>query len=293
MTGVDWPRRLGGIGDEAALGIAEQVAVHQRLGWRHLELRSVDGVAIAELPQALIADIAARIAAAGLSVPCLDSRIGNWARPVTCSFDAELAELDGVLAAAVRLGTRYVRVMSYPNDGLGEAAWGDEAARRLRVLAARAADRGVVLLHENCSGWAGTSAERAAALLSEVDNLRALFDIGNPVAHGYDGLEYLAAVLPWVEHVHVKDALPASETRPDVVFTEPGQGQARLADCLTMLLDAGYPGVFSIEPHVAVLPHAGQRADPGVVLARYLDYGNRLVDWLSRGRLGIDRAVTR
>jgi L-ribulose-5-phosphate 3-epimerase len=280
--GVDWPQRLGGIGDEAALGIAGQITVHQRLCWRHLELRSVGGVAVGDLPAREITEIAARIAEAGLSVPCLDSRIGSWARPITCPFDGELAELDAMARAASRLGTRYVRVMSYPNDGLPEAAWASETVRRLKLLAARAADQGVVLVHENCSGWAATSAERAGTLLSDVDSpaLRVLFDVGNPVAHGYDGPGYLAAVLPWVDHVHIKDAVPATANRSEPVFTAPGEGTARLADCLTTLLDAGYQGVFSIAPHVAVMPHTGRRAEPDVVLQRYLDYAGRLTEWL-------------
>lgn len=288
MTGAgSLADRLGGIGDEAALGIADQIAVHRRLGWRHLELRSVDGTAVADLPEHRVAEVAELVAAAELSVPCVDSRIGGWARPVTCPFETELAELDAVALAANRLGARYVRVMSYPNDGLPEAAWEKETLRRLRRLTARAADHGVVLLHENCSGWAATSPERAVALLTEVDSphFRQLFDIGNPVAHGYDGLGYLTAVLPWVDHVHVKDALPATGSA-DTVFTGPGEGAARLAECLTALLRSGYPGVLSIEPHVAVLPHAGRRADPEQVLARYLDYGARLERWLDRVRPG-------
>lgn len=280
---MTWLERLGGIGDEAALGIADQIAVHRELGWRYLELRTVDGVALADLPPDRITGIAGMIADAGLQVPCLDSRIGSWARPITCSFDGELTELDALLRAAEVFGTRYIRVMSYPNDGLPEPDWAAETIRRLRLLAHRAAERGAVLVHENCSGWAGTSADRALTLLSEVDGpgLRLLYDTGNPVAHGYDGPAYLAKVLPWVVHVHIKDGLPpAPPDRPSPLFTAPGEGVAELSTCLDMLRRHGYSGVFSVEPHVAVSPHTHARAAPEVVRARYLDYGRRLATWL-------------
>jgi L-ribulose-5-phosphate 3-epimerase len=283
--GSPWAKRLGGIGDEAALGIAGQIAAVRSLGWHQLELRTVDGTDLSELPARAIDRIAGEISEAGLSVPCVDSRIGNWAWPITRAFSDDLAELDAVSHAARRLGARYIRVMSYQNDGLTEHEWAAQAIRRLKLLAARAADADLVLLHENCSGWAGRSAARAVTLLSEVDSpgLRALFDIGNPVAHGYDGPAYLAEVLPWVEHVHVKDALTPPADGAAAHFTAPGEGTARLAHCMATLLASGYQGVFSIEPHVAVVPHTGSRADPDVVAAAFCAFGRRfdgLVDGL-------------
>ena len=286
MTGdlAAWRQRLGGIGDEAALGIAEQIAVHRELGWRHLELRTVDGIALADLPERRVAGLAGAIAEAGLTVPCLDSRIGNWARPVTGPFERDLAELDALGPAARLLGTRHIRVMSYPNDGLAEPDWRAEVMRRFTVLAARAEELDLVLLLENCSGWTGTSAGRARELLETVGSprLAALFDIGNPVAHGYDGPDYLRQLLGFVRHVHVKDARPAGDAGDEPVFTAPGAGVAGLTGCLTTLLDNGYSGVFCVEPHVAVLPHTGRRADPATVRDRYLDYGHELERLLAR-----------
>ncbi|HUQ56457.1 sugar phosphate isomerase/epimerase family protein [Lentzea sp.] len=267
-----WRDRVGGIGDEAAIGLADQIAVHRELGWPLLELRGVGGVALGDLEPADRREVARLVAAAGLSVPCLDSRIGNWARPVTGPFALDVAELDALSDLADLLGTRYVRVMSYPGDGVPEPEWRDEVISRLGRLAALARARGLVLLHENCSGWAGTSAARTLTLLEAVGSpaLRVLFDVGNPVAHGYDGVEYLQAVLPYVDHVHVKDAVRGPDS---TTFTTPGAGAAELRVCLETLLDKGYEGAFCVEPHVAVLPHLGRRADPAEVRERYLEFG--------------------
>jgi len=279
---ADWSGVLGGIGDEAAGDLAGQIAVQLELGWRHLELRTVAGVALADLTAPGRAELVDAVATAGLSVPCLDSRIGGWARSVTTPFDDDLHELDVLAGLAHALGTRYVRVMSYPNDGLSEPDWRAEVLRRFGVLARRAERLGVVLLIENCSGWAGTSAERVAEILDVAASpaLRLLFDIGNPVAHGYDGLAYLGELVRWVEHVHVKDAL-APGGGADTVFTAPGRGEARLVECIQMLYAKGYGGVLAVEPHVAVQPHLGRRATPAEVRASYVDYCGELVALLA------------
>lgn len=276
-----WPDRVGGIGDEAGTDLATQIAAHQLLGWRHLELRTVDGIPVAELPAPAVEELVGRVADTGFSVPCLDSAIGNWAGSVGGPLEPDLAELDALGALAAQLGTRFIRVMSYPNDGLAEPEWRAEVVRRFRVLASRAAGYDLVLLHENCAGWASTSAERTLDLLEAVDspNLAVLFDVGNPVAHGYPGPGYLTEVLPWVRHVHVKDAVPDGH---GALFTDPGRGVAELAWCVQTLLAHGYDGLFCAEPHVAVLPHRGRRADRETVLNRYLDYGRKLGALLDR-----------
>jgi L-ribulose-5-phosphate 3-epimerase len=284
MTGHgDLSTVLGGIGDEAAPDLAGQISVHRELGWRQLELRTVDGVALAELSAGRRAAVADAVARAELSVPCLDSRIGGWARPITFPFERELAELDVLIDFAARTGTRYVRVMSYPNDGLPERDWYEEVLRRLRTLAERAAAAGIVLLHENCVGWAGTAAERIVALIDAVgaESLRVLFDLGNPVAYGYDGRAYLDAVLPYVEHVHVKDARPA-DLPDETEFTRIGDGVAHVAECIDVLLRYGYRGVFCAEPHISVVPHLGKRARQAECRAEYLSYGADLRRLLGR-----------
>ncbi|MFR9770779.1 sugar phosphate isomerase/epimerase family protein [Nocardia sp. SC052] len=275
--------RLGGIGDEAAVRVEDQVKVHRELGWRWLELRTVDGVAVGDLDLARVERIAELISAAGLSVPCVDSRIGNWSRPIDTPLALELVELDAVAARAHLLGSRYVRIMSFPNASMSDSEWAAAVLDRMRALVRRAEDLDVVLLHENCSGWAASSPERALRLLAEADSshLRLLFDVGNPVAHGYNGSSYLARTIDWVHHVHLKDALPPSGDG-EPVFTMPGEGAAGVADRVAQLLRAGYDGVFCIEPHLAVLPHLrGGSVDPGLMRESYLEYGRRLQALLS------------
>ncbi|QWF83846.1 sugar phosphate isomerase/epimerase family protein [Amycolatopsis sp. CA-230715] len=249
---------LAGIGDEAGQSLADQLETLRLLGWRHLELRTVDGLALADLDRARAREIAATVLDAGITVVCLDSRIGSWSDPIDGPFAIDLAELDTLAEWCARLGTRYVRVMSYPDAGLTEPEWRHRVFDRIGRLTERAERAGIVLVHENCSGWAGSSADRMVRLLDAIDSpsLRLLFDTGNGVAHGYVAYDLLAEVVDRVEHVHVKDAVSTVE---GVRYTLPGDGQSAVADCVSLLLTAGYRGALSIEPHLAVVPHTGSR----------------------------------
>ncbi|MFL6136352.1 MAG: M20/M25/M40 family metallo-hydrolase [Frankiaceae bacterium] len=284
-----------GITDEAAASIEGQLAAIRLLGWNALELRTVDGVAVADLGDRAFATVAGAIAAAGCRVTCIDSRIGGWARPVSAPLDDDLHELARLAPRAAALGTRYVRVMSWPNDGLDDGAWRRLAVERMRRLAGLAERSGVVLLHENCSGWAATRADRMLDLLDAVgsDALRLLLDTGNGVAHGYSAHDLLREVIDHVAHVHVKDATgPAGAP----VYTYPGHGSSRVGDCLRFLLDHGYRGAWSIEPHLLVRPHEGT-LDPGADgVPSFVRYGReleRLAGGLRAARPPRQRATSR
>ncbi|MGF1428814.1 sugar phosphate isomerase/epimerase family protein [Kitasatospora sp. LaBMicrA B282] len=269
-----------GIADEAAVDLAGQLAATRELGWRAIELRTIDGQPVDLLSGPAFARAAARIAEAGLTVPVIASRIGGWSRPISCDLDQELAELAVLGDRCAVLGTRYLRIMSYPNEDpvggpLPEVEWEREVLRRTRVLAKHAADRGLVLLHENCAGWAGTDAGRALRLLEAAgpEAFGFLFDTGNGAAHGYRPLDQLRTLAPYVRHVQVKDAT-GGPAAPE--YTLPGQGEAAVADCLRLLLATGYQGHWSIEPHLSVRPHEQFRAEPARCRADFAACGQAL-----------------
>lgn len=248
-----------GIGDEAGVSLRTQMDALARLGWSRIELRTVDGIAVADLGNRAFTRLADALAARGMAVTGVASRIGNWSRPITGAFDRDLEELAILTHRCAALGSRHIRVMSYLNAGLDEREWGRRAVDRMRELAGRAERAGLVLLHENCTGWAASNAERMIALLDAVGSpaLRLLFDTGNGIAYGYRGYDMLTQILTHVAHVHVKDA-DGGDTQGGAagpVYTLPGAGQARVADCLRLLLCSGYTGVWSIEPHLSLRPH--------------------------------------
>ncbi|MDQ0746405.1 sugar phosphate isomerase/epimerase [Streptomyces africanus] len=268
--------RFAGIGDEAAADLTGQLEALRRLGWGAIELRTVDGVALADLDDRAFATLADRVAAAGLDVVCVDSRIADWSRPITGRFEDDVRELGRLAPRCAALGTRFVRVMSYPNAGLDDEEWGRRALDRMARLVRQAEQEGLVLLHENCSGWAGTRGDRMRELLDRAGGpaLKLLFDMGNGVPHGYDARALLDEIIDHVAHVHVKDA----RTGPDgqVTYTLPGEGESRVRSCLDALVDHGYSGAWSIEPHTHLRPHQCQDTTGADGVAAFVRYGRCL-----------------
>ncbi|MGA4838089.1 sugar phosphate isomerase/epimerase family protein [Streptomyces sp. G45] len=278
-----------GIGDEAATGLADQIRVHTDLGLTGIELRTVDGRGAHQWSLAEAERIATAVAEAGLAVPVVDTPIGGWAVTVADDFAYEEKVLRRAAAHAGLLGCHRLRVMSYPSDGRPDALWRAAALRRMRELALRARDLGMVLLHENCHGWASQSAAHTLELLGEVDGVRLVFDVGNGLAYGYDAVAFLAEVLPYVDHVHIKDGTRATGGA-GAVFGLPGDGEADVATCLRMLRGFGYHGWYSLEPHVAHIPHLNVSGDPARLEAGYRACAERFAA-LVRDELGARTAA--
>jgi sugar phosphate isomerase/epimerase len=102
------------------------------------------------------------------------------------------------------------------------------------------------------------------------DHLGLLFDVGNGVSYGYDSVDFLTPVLAHVRHVHVKDSAVVDGR---VVFAPPGTGRSRVEECVRLLEQAGYRGLYSIEPHLHLVPHEARTGDPAVMADAYLEYG--------------------
>ena len=270
---------LSGIADEASEDLRDQIEVHRELGWKTIELRNIDGQNITQIDEDGFNRTCELIEGEGMRVLSFASAIANWARPITSDFSRDLEDLRRAAPRMRRLGTEFIRVMSYPNDGLKEEVWQAEVLRRLGELARIAEGEGVILLHENCDGWASESPANLKYLIERIDSpaLQIVFDSGNPVAHGSSGEEtwefYLAAK-PYIRHFHIKDC--RRDQQGNAVHTFPGEGWCRVQEIIRDLLKNGYDGAFSIEPHMAVQIHM-QDGAPAQDEARtlYLEYGRR------------------
>jgi sugar phosphate isomerase/epimerase len=104
---------LAGFADEAADGVAGQVRVTTRLGWKWIEARNVDGVNVHDLGDREFEEFRSALEKAEIGVCCLGSSIANWGRSVDEDFAASLAVARKAAARMKALGTRLVRIMSY------------------------------------------------------------------------------------------------------------------------------------------------------------------------------------
>ncbi|RUT35703.1 sugar phosphate isomerase/epimerase [Paenibacillus zeisoli] len=283
--------KLSGLSDEAGPEIAEQIEAHKELGWSEIEIRTVKGQALGDWDDALFSQVRSEIQAASLQVTSVASRIANWERPITGDFGQDLEELRKIADRMHDLGAKYVRIMSYPNDGLDEAEWRTRVIDRIHRLTELAREADIVLLHENCSGWAGTDPERALQLVEEVNSphLRLLFDTGNGIAYRYETFDYLTRVWPYVEHVHIKDGILQEGKE---VYTFPGEGHSKVKECLIWLLEHDYKGILSIEPHLHLIPHLRQNQRSVGFKDSYIAYGQKLEKLLEEIEVSGERVKT-
>jgi sugar phosphate isomerase/epimerase len=281
---------LTGIGDEAGSTIESQIAATKELGWKHLEMR---GVEVAGFPKANFHDIpdkafdvcVEKLQAARVSVYCFGSTVMNWAKKLTDPFENTVAEVKRCIPRMQRLGTKYVRIMSFkPADEDDHIP--KDVFHRVRDVTKMFLDAGLQPVHENCMNYGGISAQHALQLLDQVPGLKWVFDTANPIFNAdrskpkpwpkQDPWEFWVAVRDHVAHIHVKDAT-WNPAKNDADYNWPGEGRGRVRDILKDAFARGYDAGISIEPHMVVVFHdANSKANDDATRANYVEYGRRL-----------------
>jgi sugar phosphate isomerase/epimerase len=239
---------LSGFGDEIDPDPVVQVAVLQALGARHVEVRSAWGTNVVDLTDAQLGRLAALLAERDMGVSAIASPVGKV--DVIADTGGELERLTRAVAAANRLGARYIRLFSfYRPPGTTPDSVRDTVLRRMREFATLAERAGVVLVHENEKHIYGDVPARVLDLVESVGSpaLRVAWDSANFVQVGVrpftDGY---AMLRPYLEYLQVKDALAdTGEVVPA------GDGDGELYRTLLALHDDGYTGFASLEPHLA------------------------------------------
>jgi len=265
---------LTGIADEARDSIDGQIAVHKELGWNHIEIRNVDKKNLIDIDDAVFDMVERKLKEADMQVVCFASQIANWSRRISGDFNIDLQELKRAIPRMRRLNTKLIRIMSYPNDSWSDKDWRKEVIRRIRELAKIAEDNGVILAHENCSGWGGLGPEEALDLAGSVKSpaFRWLLDTGNKPHRSGKIYDIYKKVREYIVHVHIKDY--KGEKGEQFVF--PGEGEGEVKKILKELIDSGYEGGFSIEPHMASVIHIGKEIDDREEACRvYMEYARR------------------
>ncbi|HEY2521831.1 MAG TPA: sugar phosphate isomerase/epimerase [Streptosporangiaceae bacterium] len=250
---------LSGFADEISADLDTQLEVLAAQSIRHLELRSVWSVNVADFDDQQVARIRRALDQAGVAVSAVGSPIGKI--PVDAPLGPELDRLRRIADIAAALGTPLVRVFSFfVPRGRSPAEFSGPVLDRMAALAGIAEERGLVLAHENEKEIYGDVPGRCAEIIREVGSpaLRATFDAANFVQCGVaPHTEAYPQLAPYIEYLQVKDALAATGA---VVPAGMGDGQVRLT--LAALAEAGFAGFVSLEPHLAVAGRFGGFSGP-------------------------------
>jgi sugar phosphate isomerase/epimerase len=250
---------LSGFADEISPDPAEQLATLAAESISHLELRSAWSVNVADFTDAQVATFKAALDGAGVTVSAIGSPIGKI--DVRDPFPPELDRMRRIADIAAAVGTGLVRVFSFfIPAGEPPERYRTRVIDQMAALTAIAAERGLVLAHENEKQIYGDRPERCADIIASVGSpaLRATFDAANFVQCGVrPHAEAYGLLRPYLEYVQIKDAIAATG---EVVPAGEGDGQVR--DTLAALIESGFDGYLSLEPHLAAAGQFGGFSGP-------------------------------
>jgi sugar phosphate isomerase/epimerase len=256
---VTW--QLSGFGDEIDPDPVVQVSVLQALGANHIEVRSAWGANIVDLDPEQLERLAVIFAEREMAVSAIASPVGKV--DVSLPIEHEVERLGRAIAAAHRLGSRYIRLFSFfRGEGVPVESVRDDVLTRMRALATLAEREGVVLLHENEKDIYGDIPERVLDLIESVGSeaLRFAWDSANFVQVGVRPFtEGYAMLRPHLEYLQVKDAVAATGA-----VVPAGEGDGELVETLTALRDDGYTGFASLEPHLIDFSQTGGFSGPAL-----------------------------
>ena len=239
---------LTGFADEISPELEEQLETLAQESMGYMELRSVWNNNVLDLSDDELDRVKSATAQRGIRISSIGSPIGKV--PVTEPFGPHLERFRRALHAADVMEAPYVRVFSFfIPEGQEPGHYREEVIDRMAIMAGEAKASGITLLHENEKEIYGDVPSRCLDILAGVGSpaLRAAWDAANFVQCGVRPYkEGYASLRPYVEYIHVKDALSGSDR-----VVPAGEGDGQLPETLSALHDSGFDGFFSLEPHLA------------------------------------------
>lgn len=227
--------RLAAFADEAAPDLAGQISALRENGIELLEIRGVDGENIDRISDRKAREIRERLDDAGIAVWSLGSPFGKIG--IGEDFAPHLDGFRHSLELADILGAKHIRLFSF--YGTTDIA---PVLERLNSFIEAANGSDIVLCHENEKGIYGDTAAKCLEIHKALPKLRAVFDPANFIQCGQDTRQAWELLSPYVEYMHIKDALP------DGTVVPAGKGAGELPFLLSQ-----YRGeVLTVEPHLSV-----------------------------------------
>ena len=234
--------RFGAFADESDKQFEGQIAALKRNGYEFLEIRNVNGVNFTKLTLKEAGELAAALRENGLGIRSLGSPIGKIA--IDGDFDAHLELYKHTLELAGVFGAKQIRLFSFfmPKDQNPEN-FKNLVLERMAIFANMAKQYGITACHENEKGIYGDVASRCLHIHQAVPELKAVFDPANFVQCGQDTLEAWELLHPYVDYMHIKDALANGKVVP------PGTGIGNVKQLLEKYKAQGGE-LLTLEPHL-------------------------------------------
>ena len=239
--------RLSGFSDEISESIDEQFRVLNKLKIDYFEPRGINGKNIAFLSETEVLQLKNKMKLYGIKVSSIGSPIGKV--KLEDSFEEHFELFKHVVWIAKELETGYTRIFSFYHEKGREWTREDrtEILDRMRKMIDYASQHKVILLHENEKDIYGDTVERCLDLMRELSgsNFQAVFDPANFVQCKQDTLCAYESLKEYIAYMHIKDA-----KFEDGSVVPSGEGNGNIEIILRKLMESGYQGFLSLEPHL-------------------------------------------
>jgi sugar phosphate isomerase/epimerase len=227
--------QLCAFADEVDSGIDGQIQALKENGVPYIELRGVDGVNVSKITLEKAKAIKEKFDLGGIKVWAIGSPTGKM--DISDDFEAHLDSFKHMLEIARIVGASHYRLFSFYN--VKDKSKAIEYLSRL-IEASKGSD--IVLCHENEKDIYGEMAVECLELHKVLPELKAVFDPANFIQAGQDTLKAWDMLEPYVEYIHIKDALANGLVVPA------GSGIGNIPEILKRFKGK----VLSIEPHLTV-----------------------------------------
>lgn len=238
--------QISGFADEINEDFNVQLDVLKELGQKYIELRSADGIGVADLTPEQAGVLGQKMEAADVRVSSVGSPIGKIM--ITDDFEPHFETFRHVAELAKLWSVKYIRMFSfYIPEGEEPEQYREEVLTRIKRMVTYAGEQGLILLHENEKDIYGDTAPRCLELMEACygESFQCVFDFANFVQCGQDTEEAYEMLKPYIKYIHIKDA-----KMEDGEVVLPGDGDGHVKSILSRLDEAGYNGFLSLEPHL-------------------------------------------
>ncbi len=235
--------QLAAFADESHVDLLKQVDALKRNNYSFLEVRYVGEKYFTKLTKEEVKEVTKVLADNGLAVQSLGSPIGKIA--IDGDFDAHMELYKHTLELGNVFGADKIRLFSFfmPKDEDPEN-YKNLVIDRMGLIAQTALEFGITPCHENEKGIYGAVANRCLQIHQAVPQLKAVFDPANFVQCEQDTLQAWEMLKPYVEYMHIKDALA------DGTVVLPGTGAGNVPQIVKEYVAQGGK-LFTLEPHLS------------------------------------------
>lgn len=243
---------ISGFADEICTDFEEQLQTVTKLGMHYISLRSANKKGIADFTVKEVKDeLLPVLEKYQVCVSSIGSPIGKVGVEDSAGFEKQKKQLKEICEICKVLDCKYIRMFSFfIPEGKEADLYYDGVIEKLNQFLDIAKEYDVILLHENEKDIYGDTKERCLKLFEAIQDphFKAAFDFANFVQCKEDTEACWEALRPYIEYIHIKDAVTTDNE--NVVC---GTGEGKIEQLLDRALNQeGYQGFLTLEPHLVL-----------------------------------------